>query len=87
MFVALICSFILALVFGKKADSRTDDILSDSIKLYKTVPSLAFFSSSLANIHGVVSSIYLLALLISSNMFSKASGIFKSLIAFSSPII
>jgi hypothetical protein len=37
--------------------------------------------SSLANIHGVVSSIYLLALPINSKIYSKACGIFKIFIA------
>ena len=74
--------FIFSLVLGKNADNNTDANLKLSAKLYKTVPNLSFFSSSLANIQGVVSSIYLLALPISANISSKASGILKLSIAF-----
>ena len=74
---AFICLFIFSDVSGKNDDNKTDDILKDSIKLYKTVPNLPFFSSSLANIQGVVSSIYLLALPIRVNTCSIASGMFN----------
>ena len=54
--------------------------------MYNTVPSLSFLSSSFANIQGVVSSIYLLALPIKLNIDSKASGILNSSIAFSTKL-
>ena len=54
VFEVFICLLIFSDVFGKNDDNKTDEILKDSIKLYKTVPNLAFFSSSLANIQGVV---------------------------------
>jgi len=76
------CSLIFSLVLGKNEDNNTDANLKASAKLYKTVPNLSFFSSSFARIQGVVSSIYLLALPIRSNVYSNASGILKLSIAF-----
>ena len=71
-------AFIFTLVSVKNGEIITETNLKVSNKLYKTVPSLSFFSSSLASIQGVVSSIYLLALLIKVHMLSNASGIFNA---------
>ena len=48
-------------------------ILIDSHKLYKTVSNSPFLASSLAKAQGIVSSIYLLVLLINFQADSKAS--------------
>ncbi|MNI51848.1 hypothetical protein D3C73_1065920 [compost metagenome] len=70
-------------VSGKNGDISTAINLKLSDKLYNTVPNLSFLLSSLANIHGVVSSIYLLALPTSSQTSSKASGILRLSMALS----
>src|SRR5699024_5492379 len=53
-----------------------------SIKLYKTVAKRSFLLSSLANAHGIVSSIYLLVLLSNVKIASNASDDLKSSILF-----
>ena len=75
IFSILNCLLIFSLVSGRKEETNTEIILILSDRLYKTVPNLSFELSSLASTQGVVSSIYLLALPISSQMYPKASGI------------
>ena len=73
-------------MLGINGSSNIALILIHSSKLYKTVFNLPFLASSLARIHGVVSSIYLLHFLSNSNIASIASLIRNSFI-FSSTIL
>ena len=74
----MIWSNIFVAVEGVYGYNITAEKRIDSIKLYNTVAKRSFLVSSLANTHGIVSSIYLFVLLNKLKISSKAFDAFNS---------